>query len=125
MKKGSGNNGRRHLLFGWIIAVGLYISLLLPGAAPMERVIPPSQTTPYSTDSFTCQLFRIDSTIVLSETGPTPAPIFKVRVDQGSIHSQTAHDLIESEDADYMERILITLIQPQVFDILFPFHYYS
>ena len=101
------------------------MALLLPGSTPGETDPVSSKPTIYTTDSFECQLFRIDATTVLTEAGSTPTPFFKTRLSQGSVHSQWALDIIESDDADYMERILITLIQPQVFDILFPFHYYS
>lgn len=125
MRKELRNSGWRYLLSGCIIAVGLYMAFLLPGATPLEQTLVPSEKTTYTADSFECQPFRIDATTVLTEAGSTPTPFFKTRLSQGSIHSQWALDLIESDDADYMERILLTLIQPQVFDILFPFHYYS
>ncbi len=42
-----------------------------------------------------------------------------------SVYSKTAELFLKSKTMAYIHRFKSILIQPQLFDILFPFHYYS
>ncbi len=42
-----------------------------------------------------------------------------------SVYSKTAEFFLKSKTMAYIHRFNSILIQPQIFDILFPFHYYS
>jgi len=42
-----------------------------------------------------------------------------------SVYSKTADLLLKSKTMAYIHRFKSILIHPQIFDILFPFHYYS
>jgi hypothetical protein len=43
----------------------------------------------------------------------------------GSDNINFSNSLIELKDAGYVNRFKAILVHPQIFDILFPFHYYS
>lgn len=75
--------------------------------------------------SFENPLDNFDSYSALSETSNLPIPSLKKPFSSLSVHSKIAHSLLESKTTDYVRRVEVTLIQPRIFDLLFPFHYYS
>ena len=79
----------------------------------------------YSPVSFQNSLYTVHSESAISETNSLPLPTFKNPFNSFSVHSKSAHSLLETKASDYINRVEVTLIQPQIFDILFPFHYYS
>jgi hypothetical protein len=75
--------------------------------------------------SFENPLDNVHTESALSETNKLPTPSLKKPFSSLSVHSKIAHSLLESKTTDYIGRVVVSSIQPRIFDLLFPFHYYS
>lgn len=83
------------------------------------------QVTTYFEAAFDDPFYGFLPELTLNEvTAQSPTPVKPVHKDY-SVHSWWANQAVTHEMADYIYLSSIIVVQPQLFDMLFPFHYYS
>jgi len=125
MKKLGRHNGFFYLVVLYLFATVVNCNMSVFTQDTLKQVQVHHSDHDYLPASFENALENVQLKSVVSESNSIPTSSFKNPFNNFSVHSKTAHSLLESKAMDYIRRVEVTLIQPQIFDILFPFHYYS
>lgn len=113
-----------HLFLLCVVSLVISSSVIMPAQAALSGVVCQDEKCHYLPASFENPLYTVDSANTLSESSHVNYPTLKNQFSSYSVHSIAAHSLIETKTSEYISSFEFALIQPQIFDLLFPFHYY-
>ncbi len=125
MKKLVRENKFLHQVFLYIFLLGLYSSLVNFADGKFEKKNLSGEPGYISFISFESPHYPVNGQSILTESYGAYIQFVKDLSNSLSIHSVTARLITERKILGLITRSEVILVYPQIFDLLFPFHYYS
>ena len=113
------------LAFLYVLLVGAYSFVSLPTIDAKLLSVDAQVTTVAFEAAFDNPFYGLQPEVSLSELAvQVPLSLKPIHKDY-SVHSWRANQATIQQISDYIYYSSIIVVQPQLFDMLFPFHYYS
>lgn len=109
----------------YLLLMGMYSQGGMPFTTGSGLPVDAQLTTASFKAAFDNPFYGLQPELLLTDV--TAQPTIQVKPDHKdcSVHSLWANLAVSLQMADYIFHSSIIVVQPQLFDMLFPFHYYS
>ena len=111
------------LMLLYILSLGIYSSAVIP-----HRDYLPAHNNSeqyFALPSLSSPLYGVQPQLAGIDIAGFAQNSIKLPSNVHSIHSPAADEVVSLQSSEYIQRNSLVLIYPQLFDMLFPFHYYS